>query len=674
MGQDAANAVCPDRETLSSFALGRLPAEELASITAHLTVCPACESSLLDLPNAEDSLVANLRRFAPPISATATADASVTGLADDLDAPGQLWADYRLTALVGRGGMGEVYRAIDTRLKRVVALKTIRHGELSSAEAMSRFRSECEAIARLEHPHIVRLYEFGQWEGKPFFSMEFVVGGTLGAMLNRRALPVDEAVALVLPLARAIEYAHSRRVVHRDLKPGNILIAADGTPKIADFGLAKLLDADTSLTQSDAVLGTAGYMAPEQARGDSRVAQESADIYALGAILYETMTGRPPFRGANRTETLQQVQSDDPTPANRLNRDVSADANAVCLKCLEKEPARRYLSAAALVRDLERLARGEPTEARRAGWRTTLHRFIRRRRRAITATAVIAGLSAAAVLVAWFADSDRPLRGIEARLAAGESITLIGESGPPAWSRMRVGDNSTRTSVNRDGSFALHTWEISLLELVADPQTESFVLSASVRHDDAKTAGEVGLYVTRYDSATGAAPLHRFVQLSYNDILSKRKIADQAPIPPPKSQHIPDIVDLAPRLVMQAGVESAWHRRLLGASGVEFKVAGAPGGVWRDLQITVAPDSIEGVWNGQRVGAIPARQLAESFGEGLGELASIRPATGPLDHVSTEHRPRGGVGLYVWLGSASFRNVVIKPIQSPIQKGESHGR
>ncbi len=285
---------------------------------------------------------------------------------------------YEILAELGRGGMGVVYKARQVGLKRLVALKLLRDSALAGAEERARFRIEAEAAARLRHPNVVQVYQVGEHQGRPYFSMELVEGGSLDRYLAGRPLPATQAAELIRTLARAVEHAHAQRVVHRDLKPANILLVSgessqDTThhspltthhPKIADFGLAKRLDSDsTAWTQAGAVLGTASYMAPEQADGRAAEVGPAADVYALGAILYELLTGRPPFQADSWNRTVEQVLHEEPAPPTRLHPDVPRDLETVCLKCLEKDPARRYAGAGELADDLGRFLEGRPVTA-----------------------------------------------------------------------------------------------------------------------------------------------------------------------------------------------------------------------------------------------------------------------------------------------------------------------
>jgi hypothetical protein len=272
---------------------------------------------------------------------------------------------YEMGDLLGRGGMGLVFRARHKALNRHVALKIVVSGAHAGAVERARFRTEAEAVARLHHAGIVQIYEIGEQAGCPYLALELVGGGSLAQQLNGTPMPPRRAAQLLLELARAVQHAHEQGIVHRDLKPANVLLTETGVAKIADFGLAKLLDIEQGQTRTGAVLGSPSYMAPEQAEGKVRAIGPTTDVYALGAILYELLTGRPPFLGASVLETLDQVRTHDPAPPQALQPKVPVDLATICLKCLEKATAERYPSAAALAEDLNLFLRGEPITARK---------------------------------------------------------------------------------------------------------------------------------------------------------------------------------------------------------------------------------------------------------------------------------------------------------------------
>jgi hypothetical protein len=313
----------------------------------------------------------------------------------EASSPGRVryFGDYELLREIARGGMGVVYRARQVSLNRPVALKMILAGQLASDDEVKRFYLEAEAAANLDHPSIVPIYEIGEHEGQHFFSMGFVEGTSLAAKVADGPLPPREAAALTMKVAEAVQFAHEKGVIHRDLKPANVLLDSQGQPKVTDFGLAKKLQTDSGLTHTGQVMGTPSYMPPEQA--DGKNVGPAADVYALGAILYCLLTGRPPFQAATPMDTLLQVVGQDPVAVRQLNATVPRDLETICLKCLEKEPKRRYATALALAEELNRFLSGEPIVARPVGPAERAGKWVRRR-------PVIAALSAAVVVIGIF--------------------------------------------------------------------------------------------------------------------------------------------------------------------------------------------------------------------------------------------------------------------------------
>ena len=277
------------------------------------------------------------------------------------------FGDYELLEEVGRGGQGVVFRARQKSLNRIVALKVIKLGEWASRAHVKRFRREAEAAAGLEHPGIVPIHEVGERDGSCYFSMKFVEGGQLDAVVRQAPLSIRQAVELIAKVARTVHYAHEHGILHRDLKPGNILLDPKGEPHLTDFGLARLVESESSVTQTLDVLGTPSYMAPEQALGNNAAVSNTTDVYGLGAVLYQLLTGQPPFAGGATYETIKLLLDTEPRPPRQLNPKVDRDLSTICLKCLEKNPNRRYSSALALAEDLEHRLKHEPIQARRTG-------------------------------------------------------------------------------------------------------------------------------------------------------------------------------------------------------------------------------------------------------------------------------------------------------------------
>src|SRR5436309_884028 len=275
--------------------------------------------------------------------------------------------DYELLEEIGRGGQGVVFRARQKSLNRTVALKVIGLGQWASKAHVKRFRLEAEAAATLDHPCIVPIYEVGEHEGSCYFSMKFVEGGQLDEVVRRTPMPIRQAAELMAKVARTVHYAHGHRILHRDIKPGNILLDVKGEPHLTDFGLARLLESESTVTRTLEVLGTPSYMAPEQAAGNNTKVTSATDVYGLGAVLYQLLTGHPSFAGGTTYETIKLLLETEPRRPRLLNPKVDRDLSAICLKCLEKEPARRYASAELLAEELDRFCRGDPIFARPVG-------------------------------------------------------------------------------------------------------------------------------------------------------------------------------------------------------------------------------------------------------------------------------------------------------------------
>jgi tetratricopeptide (TPR) repeat protein len=356
-----------------------LPSGDPADTPVEDVPCPVCSSGMVDPPPPRAALPA-AEALADLLGAPATQPQPPTPRAAP-PAPLPSVPGYEILEELGRGGMGIVYKARQTSLKRLVALKMILAGPHAGPEALARFRAEAEAAARLQHPNIVQIYEVGEHDGRPFLALEIVEGGSLDRALAGTPLPARPAAEMVQTLARAMHAAHQVGIIHRDLKPANVLLGGDRQPKISDFGLAKHLDSDVSRTQSGAVLGTPSYMAPEQAagKGKGEAVGPAVDTYALGAILYELLTGRPPFRAATVLATLEQVRSREPVAPSRLQPGLPRDLQTICLKCLHKEPARRYASALEMAEDLGRFLRAEPIRARPVAWHERLAKWTRRK-------------------------------------------------------------------------------------------------------------------------------------------------------------------------------------------------------------------------------------------------------------------------------------------------------
>ncbi len=377
---------------------------------------------------------------------------------------------YELLSLLGRGGMGIVYKARQLSLKRLVALKMTLGGLHTSAEELARFRAEAEAVACLQHPNIVQVYEVGDQAGCPYFALEFVDGGSLHKRLAGAPQPSQAAAQLLEVLARATHYAHERGIVHRDLKPSNVLLTQEGIAKITDFGLAKQLQEDIERTQSGTILGTPSYMAPEQARGKPKEIGPAADIYALGAILYEMLTGRPPFKAETPWDTLQLVIAQEPVPPSRLHPKVARDLETICLKCLEKEPRKRYSSSHDLAEDVRRFLAREPIVARPVSKPERLWRWCRRKPgvSSLAAAVILLAVAAAAGLIVYSINISEVNKDL---FQANTEIARHAEEKRQRLARISV-DNGVRLVDEGDLSGSLHWFAEALSLDQGDPQRE----------------------------------------------------------------------------------------------------------------------------------------------------------------------------------------------------------
>jgi formylglycine-generating enzyme required for sulfatase activity len=447
---------------------------------------------------------------------------------------------YEILGICGHGGMGVVYRARQLQANRLVALKMIRAVEHATPTERLRFQIETEAVARLQHPNIVQLHEAGEVRGLPYFSLEFCDGGTLGDQLKKKRPSPREAAGLIATLARAMHYAHLRGVVHRDLKPGNVLLAgAEKTPKITDFGLAKRIDDEArDLSKSGAVMGTLAYMAPEQAAGKVRDTGPAADVYALGALLYECLAGKPPFEGPQHA-VLLSVLTDEPAPPSRVGAKVPADLETICLKCLSKDPARRYGSAEELANDLRRFQAGEPIRARPVG---ALERAVKWARRRPTAAGLLGvtmvALVSLAVLLA-FAITQKQEAQHEAKKAERASDYLV--------SIFELADaNGQRGTMTAR----------QILDDADKDIPEKFADQPELRDKLLKQIGDV------YDTITATSPLAMILEASGTVQLHSTQNPNRRPVPQ-TLLYGGDCLTLAADAQVQLVVLSDWHKERL---------------------------------------------------------------------------------------------------------------
>jgi tRNA A-37 threonylcarbamoyl transferase component Bud32 len=571
---------------------------------------------------------------------------------------------YILLRKIKGGGQGVVFRAWQKDLGRVVALKVIRLENADDPRSRELFRNEAQAVARLEHPHVIRLYEYGETDEGPYFTMEFAEGGSLAqrlptAQTPRRPLPPREAAVLLVTLARAMEYVHGRGIVHRDLKPANVLFAADGTPKVADFGLVKWLSRDTTLIGPGRVAGTLSYMAPEQTGGKREEVGAPADVYGLGAILYECLTGQPPFRHeGDPLAVLARLRSEPPLPPRQLEPAIPQDLETICLKCLEKKPEHRFRDAGQLADRLERYLRGEPIPERPPRWYQKTWRTALRRPVASVLLLFACLLLAAAPFAAHYLDPDRPRKEIRARLAEGKPFVFPNEGELPGPFRLLAGPPGMLSRAPRQKGFTADTHDFALLELIDDPGRDSYRFSVEIRHDGAAGLARIGPYISylQQQDETGDRRLGllAFTFADRGDRAFDRRGTPKAEVDPRfilcrlknGDVHLHELPPLSP------------------AHPFTPKAPVGHPGPWRKLAVEVRPTGIRVFWREggtlRKIFDIPAEHLARE----IETYKACLPAgdVHDFDNFPYVFTPRAGVGLLVIGCRAAIRNVTLEPL------------
>jgi serine/threonine-protein kinase len=634
-------------------------------------VCPACGSRLpANTALGESTPASAAPRARPPAGHADTAsferaEPPTRASGDSAAAPSQAAAptlpNYDELTFVGIGGMGVVYRAVQRTTERVVAVKFLHGAGAFDPSLRIRFDTEARALARVRHPHIVQVYEVGEADGLPYFSMEYIPGGTLARRLRAEPFAARESARVVAGVAAAVEAAHREQVLHRDIKPGNILLDTDGLPKITDFGLAKLSDRDDGLTLSGNILGTPSYMAPEQAAGRVKEIDARTDVYGLGATLYELLCGRPPFRGESHAVTLQLVQDAEVVPPGRIRAGVPAELEAICLKCLEKLPTKRYATAQELADDLHRWLAGEPTHARPLTPRQRARRWVRRHRVKLSAALLLPMLLLTGV---GMAVRLQPRNQIERELAAGRSVTLIGETGLPRWSEWHCGDTLLTKSIAGDETCGFQTYDMSVLVLGRDPMTDTYQFTAELKQIISQSdVSAVGLFVGMQDvlHQPGLDATH-WVGFEYTDFW--RGIEQRNP--KLAARHGLEGYDvLTLRQPSQTEKSIGFSRASIGRT---FPFAPAAKGPtpWRQIMLDVSPDGVDAYWrqdDGSLVLAfrVSADTLATKV-DGHNFSATQSPRLAGVRYPPMPWNPRGAFGVYGHNSAVAFRNVTLVPI------------
>jgi serine/threonine-protein kinase len=572
-------------------------------------------------------------------------------------AVGTLVGKYQIVEAIRGGGMGFVFRAVNPDLKCDVALKVIRAGAIADADDVRRFALECEALARFRHPHIVAVYDAGQYRGRPYLVMEYIGGGCLAQCGTRFRDTPRDAVALMEKVARAVQQLHADGVLHRDLKPGNVLLDEAGEPRVCDFGLVKLLDGSGGdLTQTGHRPGTPSYMAPEQTDCVQSPVGPPTDVWALGVMLYELLLGRRPFIGADRSALFQRIARADPDRPRAVQKGFDPALEAVLLKCLEKDPAQRFATAGELADELARWLNREPTRTQPAGRLDWVGRAARRYpgtlALAVVALLAVVGVAAALIL----RDPERPLR---RELRAGQPVVLVPERGEPTFSEAVVG--TPVTSLTDDGYFSVQAWDPVLLALLRAPPCDEYRLRAKFRHYRGDNRGRVGIFVGYRKSPSPHGHFHLYYSLTYTDRADAKAITGGIPpanltsVNPARfeTQFLADLAKPPPRY----GADE------LGS--VRFDAD--PGGkTWRTLEIVVRPDELHASFDGMALKPVALRSMEKMTQVLLDGCAKADPiGEGFLAAVDPHFDGRGAVGLYLLGSCAAFSEVVIEPLTPP---------
>jgi hypothetical protein len=604
------------------------------------------------------------------------------------------------------GPTGTVFKARDLGDNRVVAVKVFAGRDHDK----QRFRTGAQQQASLRHDNILPVYTVGETEdGRPCFAMEFAEGGSLDRRVAEKPQPLGEAARLVRTLAEAMSYAHQEGVVHRDLKPANVVLTADEVPKVTDFGLARRQDAPGGPSQAGDIIGTPAYMAPEAAAGRVHQVGPLSDVYALGAILYELLTGRPPFQARTVVETLRQVLTQPPPRPRRLVKGVPPGLESICLKCLEKGPRRRYRSAQEMADDLGRWLDGKRPRAHGPVARAI--RYVRRHPLRSTAAAVLVLAAVLAPLTVYATDPERQRERIEGELRAGREVLLIPEKGRPPWSQWVTGDGSQAAFLAADGSFGVECPKgLGMLELVRDPRHPRYRFSAWVHHDKVFIKeGEVGLYFaySRHPAPNGVEhcfctvslnglvdDTKEFPTLEANDVVVKvRRHAEPSLVHRGRSAGdpvrlpVPDPISAWRRISVVVSPEEIdftveWKERpsppsgpgsthliaqILGAQGIA--PAGAPMGPMVQVLAAakVAESNAFALPSGSVWKSVSRKALRKEVMDAKESICRpFRPpggsaGNGPLE-VDPEFAPRSPMGLYVYWSSALVRDSVLVPL------------
>jgi serine/threonine-protein kinase len=560
---------------------------------------------------------------------------------------------YQVVGRLGQGGVGTVYEARDLALGRTVALKVLQSGTSLDPGQVLRFHSEAQAMARLDHPHVVPIYGEGEHEGRLYFTMKLMAGGSLAQNLPRLTADLRGAVALMEKVARAVQFLHDKKVIHRDLKPLNILLDGAGEPYVSDFGLAKLLDSDLEMTQSGALVGTVAYMSPEQAGGQTGRIGPLSDVWALGVILFQLLTGTQPFAGGHREEVLCRILAAAPPEPRTVRPEIDRDLEAIVLRCLRRRPAERYPSAGALAGALAGWLAGERRPASSVGWPGRVLRGVRARPLwGLAALGATAALAAALLLPGakprGKSDSQPPgdigprppVAPAPPEPLPPDALRLIGDHGPPATLRWLLGGaDAAVVNENPDVPFSFRSSRVSMGELHAGPPWPRFRFAAEVRHDGGEKNGEVGIYLAHREYASPRGTYHGYCKLGFSESPQDRRY-----------RRLEFWMGCCPEVNPDS--PTSLHSLARPYSLPQDDRVPAGERPWRPLAVAVTPSEVRVYSDGTCIATEPMKELRRKAAD-----QSAKAHVPGLDF-----NPAGGLGIYAHQATASFRRVVLAPL------------
>lgn len=549
------------------------------------------------------------------------------------------------------GGMGVVYKVRDTVLGRTVALKTMKAFLLGQPHQVERFLREARAVAQLKHDHIINIFEFDARRGEPYFTMEYMEGGSLGSRVaDFPKKDAKEIVTLMEKVARAVGYAHSKDIIHRDLKPGNILLDHAGQPKVSDFGLAKFLKDGADLTRADQVLGTWCYMSPEQALGNRDTLSPATDVWSLGVILYELLTGKRPFSGDSKDKVSREICKNEPLPASCLRKNLDAGLERILDRCMAKDTAHRYRHAGELADALrEWLDRDQGPSLQRslAGFcRRCLWRL--RKNRLLVAMAAV-GIAALVFLALSMRDNDPNAweKKIQRDLRDGKTVTLIGKTGKPEGYRWVLGKERSALPITEEGTLEVSCWGVGLFELCSDPGIDAYRIKAEVRHINARQFENVGIYFFHSLEPCPQGFMHCFTTWEFSDqwALKENSLDTKKNCVFMRSYLLGEGFLYGPNRVVNGPYPYQ-----------KFAIGDPLDPPWRKLEVEVSPENVVVSWEGE---VVSSAKLAEMNRSGRANVARRKDAE--VEGYTLDINPRQGLGLFIMNGAAEFRNVILEP-------------